>query len=124
MPTLKQPTAFLATINAEQSRDFYVDRLGLSLVGDEPFALVFDAGGTMLRIQKVEELTPARHTVLGWAVDDIEVSINELTAKGIAFARYDHIGQDELGVWNSPSGARIAWFKDPDGNVLSLTQHP
>ena len=76
----------------------------------------------MLRVQKVHELRPARHTVLGWRVPDIRSRIKELTKKGVRFERYDGLGQDESGVWTTPSGAKVAWFKDPDGNTLSITQ--
>lgn len=88
--------------------------LGLRLVADEPFAFVFDANGTTLRVQTVQELAPARHTVLGWLVPDI-----------VAFERFPGLGQDERGVCAFPA-ARVAWFRDPDGNTLSLTQpaHP
>jgi len=96
--------------------------LGLTLVADEPWALVFDAHGAMLRIQKTPELVPAKHTVLGWRVPDIEETMIGLAAKGVRFERYSFLPQDELGVWTTPDGTRVAWFKDPDGNTLSLTQ--
>jgi len=106
----------------EKANEFYQDTLGLSSVADTPFAIVFDANGTMLRIQKVEHLTPAEHTLLGWKVDDIRATIEELTAKGVRFERFDRLPQDELGIWTTPDGSRVAWFKDPDGNTLLLTQ--
>ena len=84
--------------------------------------MVFDANGTMLRVQKVQELLPARHAVLGWDVRDIRAEIEALTKKGVRFERFDGLPQDELGIWTSPAGGKIAWFKDPDGNTLSLTQ--
>jgi len=111
-----------ATTMPEKANEFYQDTLGLSSVADTPFAIVFDANGTMLRIQKVEHLTPAEHTLLGWKVDDIRATIEELTAKGVRFERFDRLPQDELGIWTTPDGSRVAWFKDPDGNTLSLTQ--
>jgi len=114
--------SFVATQNPARALKFYAETLGLKLTGDDPFAIVFDANGTMLRVQKVRELRPARHTVLGWAVTDICATIKELTKKGVRFEYYDGLGQDESGVWTTPSGAQVAWFKDPDGNVLSLTQ--
>jgi hypothetical protein len=94
----------------------------LSLLADEPFALVFDANGVMLRVAKVQALDPARHTVLGWRVSDIRATVEVLTNKGVLFERYTRLAQDETGIWTSPSGARVTWFKDADGNVLSLTQ--
>jgi len=113
--------AFVATTKPERARVFYEDALGLTLIADEPFALVFDADGVTLRVAKVQALDPAPHTVLGWSVNDIRGTINGLTKRGVIFERYDGLTHDEMGVWTSPSGARVAWFKDPDGNVLSLT---
>ena len=113
--------AFAATKNPDRARQFYEDVLGLGLVADEPFALVFDANGTMLRIQKVEQVSPPPYTTLGWHVDDISETVRGLAAKGVTFERYPGLDQDELGVWTSPAGARVAWFKDPDENTLSLT---
>jgi catechol 2,3-dioxygenase-like lactoylglutathione lyase family enzyme len=114
--------AFVATVNSERARAFYEVKLGLTLVEDNPFALVFDANGVMLRVQKVQSLDPASHTTLGWKVSDLRRTIAGLERKGIVFERYAWLSQDEMGIWSSPSGAQIAWFKDPDGNVLSLTQ--
>jgi len=114
--------AFVATANSERAKAFYTNVLGLTLVADTPFALVFDAAGTMLRISKVEKLAPAPHTVLGWKVVDIDATIEQLTEAGATFELYAHMPQDKLGVWTTPEGHKIAWFKDPDGNTLSLTQ--
>ena len=116
--------AFVATTNADRARAFYGETLGLRLVADEPYALVFDAGGTMLRVQKVEAMTPSRHTVLGWNVSDMGAALAELGGRGVTFERYGFIPQDERGVWTTDGGAQIAWFQDPDGNTLSLTQLP
>jgi len=113
---------FLATTDVAAARGFFEETLGLRLVADEHFALVFDLGGRMLRIAKAQELTPARHTVLGWKVDDIAAKVNELSQRGVRFDRFEGMPQDELGVWVSPTGAKVAWFKDPAGNSLSLTQ--
>jgi catechol 2,3-dioxygenase-like lactoylglutathione lyase family enzyme len=117
-------TAFLATAQPDRARAFYASKLGLTLVADEPFALVFDLGGTPLRIQKVAELAPLPFTVLGWSVKDIRETVGALTRAGVAMERFEGMKQDELGIWSSPGGARVAWFRDPDGNTLSLTQHP
>ncbi len=114
--------SFVATKNPAVALKFYVETLGLKLVNDDPFAIVFDANGTMLRVQKVQELTPARHTVLGWDVPDIVTKVKELTKKGVRFECYEGLSQDELGIWTSPAKAKVAWIKDPDGNILSLTQ--
>jgi hypothetical protein len=94
----------------------------LSLVSDEPFALVFDANGIMLRVTKVQELSTAKYTVLGWDVSDIRAEIELLTRRGVIFERYDGFPQDELGIASLPDETRVAWFKDPDGNILSITQ--
>ena len=114
--------SFVATQNPASALKFYQTTLGLTLISDDPFAIVFDVNGTMLRVQKVHELVPAKHTVLGWDVPDIGAKIKELTKRGVRFERFDGLPQDALGVWRTPSGAKVAWFKDPDGNTLSLTQ--
>jgi len=115
--------AFSATTDAERAKIFYRDRLGLTLVEDGPFALVFDAAGTMLRVQKVKEVREAQYTALGWQVTDIAEKVDQLEKAGVKFERYNFPGVDQKGIWTPPGGsARIAWFKDPDGNILSLTQ--
>lgn len=115
--------AFSATADAARAKAFYQDQLGLRLVSDEPYALVFDAAGTMLRVQKVKEVPKAQYTTLGWHVPDIAASVEELEKAGVHFERYGLPGQDEKGIWTPPgSSAKVAWFKDPDGNILSLTQ--
>jgi len=114
--------AFVATTNPARAKKFYAKTLGLRLVSEDPFALVFDAGGTMLRVATVPKLEPAGYTVLGWTVPDIERVIRELRRRGIRMKRYKGMKQDKLAVWTSPSGARIAWFSDADGNTLSLTE--
>lgn len=120
----KKIIAFLATSQPEAAKAFYRDTLGLRLVSDESFALVFDANGTMLRIAKVNEVTVAPYTVMGWRVSDIAETVKELRAAGITFERYgSFMQQDELGIWTAPGGTRVAWFKDPDGNTLSVSQH-
>ncbi len=116
--------AFLATVDSERAKAFYADVIGLRLVDDSPFALEFDAGGTMVRIQKVEKFAPHAFTAFGWQVGDIASVMSGLKKRGAVFERYAGLEQDAAGVWASPSGARIAWFKDPDGNVLSLTEFP
>ncbi len=115
-------TAFVATTNPERAKAFYEDTLGLPLVSDDPWALVFSAAGTTLRVQKVERHAPHPFTTLGWNVPDVARDVAALASRGVRFERYDGMQQDEAGVWTSPSGAKVAWFKDPDGNVLSLTE--
>jgi catechol 2,3-dioxygenase-like lactoylglutathione lyase family enzyme len=114
--------AFAASTDLDRSRAFYQDVLGLTLVSQDDFACVFDAGGTMLRVTAVGELARAPYTVLGWQVPDITPMTRALAAKGVTFHRYDGMSQDADGIWTAPGGARVAWFPDPDGNVLSLTQ--
>lgn len=116
--------AFAATEDAARALVFYRDVLGLELKSDEPFALVFDANGTMLRAAKVERAAPPPYTVLGWQVSDIAATVKALTGRGATFERYAGLDQDDAGIWLSPSGAKVAWFKDPDGNLLSLTEFP
>jgi len=115
--------AFSATTDAERAKAFYGDQLGLKLVEDSHFALVFDAGDTMLRVQKVKEVPEAKYTTLGWQVPDIAAKVDELTKAGVKFEHYGIPGQDQKGIWTPPgSTTKVAWFKDPDGNILSLTQ--
>lgn len=114
--------AFMPTTNLATSRVFYEKGLGLPIAGESPIACTFDANGTTLRVIAVEQITAAPYTVLGWNVADIEASIRELTSRGVVFEHIEGVEQDELGVWRSPGGARVAWFKDPDGQTLSLTQ--
>ena len=118
--------AFASTTDSSKARGFYEGVLGLRLVADEkPFALVFDANGTMLRVSAVHELKAQPFTILGWQVADIEGTVDRLTAAGVEFNRYEGMNDgDPRGIWNAPGGARVAWFKDPDGNVLSLTEFP
>ena len=115
--------AFVGVSDAGLARTFYRDILGLTLVSEDGFALVFDANGTMLRVTMVPEVRAANYTVLGWHVSDIIATAKHLNAAGVDLQRYPGLNdRDELGIWTAPSGARIAWFKDPDGNVLSITQ--
>lgn len=114
--------AFLATSRAPEARRFYAEILGLRFVEEHEFALVFDAHGTMLRIQKVPEVVLAPYTAFGLEVDDIEAAVDALEEKKVHGKRYPHFQQDQRGIWTAPGGARIFWFQDPDGNLLSLTQ--
>lgn len=115
--------AFIATKNPSAAKVFYEELLGLPLLMDDDFAIVFDANGVVLRVQKVQEHTPPAYTVLGWDVADIQVSVAQLLAKGVECERYEGLDQCKIGIWSAPGGAQIAWLKDPDGNILSLTQY-
>jgi catechol 2,3-dioxygenase-like lactoylglutathione lyase family enzyme len=116
--------AFVATTDPKRAKAFYARTLGLRLVSEDGFALAFDAGGTMLRVAIVKTLQPAGYTILGWIVPDIAKAARDLAKRGVVFQRYEGMPQDELGIWSSPSGARVAWFTDPDQNTLSLTELP
>ena len=119
-----KPIILIPTLQKDKAKAFYQDSLGLTFLVDDDFALVFETGGNMLRITNVQEFTPHQFTVLGWETDDISAEIGSLSAKGVEFERYDFpwMSQDELGIWTSPDGTKVAWFKDIDGNILSLTQ--
>ena len=114
--------AFAASVDLARARSFYEATLGLTLVEQNAYACVFDAHGTMLRVTAVAEVARPGYTVLGWRVSDIGETVTGLAALGVVFARYDGMEQDALGVWTTPNGDRVAWFADPDGNVLSLTE--
>ena len=116
--------AFVPTRDAGKARTFYEGVLGLRFVSDDGFALVFDANGIMVRVAEVPPpFTPAQFTILGWQVTEIEKVAAGLQGKGVQFERYGFLEQDKLGIWTTPTGEKVAWFKDPDGNVLSVSQH-
>jgi len=114
--------AFVATTDSARARAFYEDTLGLTVLSDEPYALVFEANGSTIRMQKVASFAPQPFTALGWTVADINAVVTTLKQKDVACERFPGMDQDAHGIWASPSGARVAWFKDPDGNLLSLTE--
>jgi catechol 2,3-dioxygenase-like lactoylglutathione lyase family enzyme len=114
--------AFAAATDLGRARAFYERTLGLTVTEQNDFACVLDAHGTMLRVTAVPKVSAAGYTVLGWRVADITATVRELAARGVEFRRYDGMDQDGDGIWTTPSGDQVAWFADPDGNVLSLTQ--
>jgi catechol 2,3-dioxygenase-like lactoylglutathione lyase family enzyme len=114
--------AFVPTLDLERSHAFYGGVLGLRRVEASPFANAYHAGGAALRVTRVEQLPPAAHTVLGWDVAELGAVLRDLTARGIAVRRYDGLDQDDAGIWTAPGGTRVAWFADPDGNTLSLSE--
>ena len=114
---------FVPTTDTDRARRFYVDVLKLEFVGDDGFALVVKTETSKIRIVKLEKFTPVPFTVLGWEVADIAAIVGELTAAGVSFSRYSFMQQDELGIWTAPTGDKVAWFLDPDGNVLSVSHH-
>lgn len=114
--------AFIPTVDPDKSKAFYMNVLGLSLLSEDYYGMDFEANGTLLRISTVEQLKPQPFTVLGWEVDDLASLIHALVRRGIKFERYNLIEQDKNGIWIAPGGVKVAWFKDPDGNLLSLTE--
>lgn len=114
--------AFVPTTDLPRARAFYAETLSLRVTDESPYACVFDANGTMLRLTPVRKLSKVRYTVLGWGVVDIAATVAALTAAGVAFVSYRGMEVDEAGVWTAPGGDRVAWFEDPDGNLLSVTQ--
>jgi catechol 2,3-dioxygenase-like lactoylglutathione lyase family enzyme len=125
MTVLSKMIGFVMTNDPEKAKAFYGTALGFQLITDDEFALVFDANGTMLRVAKGRKSPPALQTVLGWEVDDIHGAIRALTARGISFEQWNlpFMKQDADGVWTPRGGDQVAWFKDPDGNVLSISYH-
>lgn len=122
-PRLSRMVGFAITTNPEQAKSFYGEKLGFRFVKDDGFALVFDANGTLLRVSKMQQFTPPQYTVLGWQVEDIDATVADLAHRGVSFERYPGMAQDENAICTFPGGDRLAWFKDPDGNVLSVSQH-
>lgn len=114
--------AFIPSANRQRAKEFYKMVLGLRLVSEDAYALMFEAAGTFLRVVNMQRAFPASYTVAGWKVPNISAVVDELSQKGVIFERYAGFQLDEQGVWTASDGARVAWFKDPDGNILSLTQ--
>lgn len=114
---------FLLTAHSDAALSFYRDKLGLTYLRDDGSALVFDMNGVMLRIGKIAQFTPAQNTVLGWESSEITTAVDVLVNKGIIFERYPNMKQDERAICTFPNGDKVAWFKDPDENVLSVSQH-
>ncbi len=114
---------FVPVTDGDRSKAFYADVLGLEFVQDDGFAIVFRSDGNMVRLVRLPAVTPAQFTILGWEASAIEDDVRTLTAKGVSFIRYSFFEQDALGIWTAPNGDKVAWFTDPDGNVLSLSKH-
>jgi len=121
-----EPIAFVPTLDAKAARDFYEKTLGLTFEYDDDFAMVFRVGtaNMMLRVVRVQgDFTPQPFGIFGWESPDVEADVKALTARGIEFLRFGYFEQDALGIWTAPNGNKVAWFKDPDGNTLSLSSH-
>jgi catechol 2,3-dioxygenase-like lactoylglutathione lyase family enzyme len=114
---------FALTTDYEKARRFYEEKLGFEFVSLDQFALVMRAGGHDIRVSKISDFTPRQSTVLGWQVADIEAVVDWLTGRGVAFEKYPFVQDQKRGIWTTPDGSKVAWFKDPDGNVLSVSQH-
>ena len=112
---------FIPVSHLAKARSFYSDVLGLRVREENPFAVSLDSGDTTIRLTQVEDLQPQNFTIAGWVVPDLHVAIDALVGRGVTFTRYGGMNQDERGIWTTPNGDQVAWFKDPDGNTLSLT---
>ena len=121
MLTVSKLVGFLTTTDYEKARVFYEGKLGFEFVSLDQFALAMRAGKNMIRITKAETFQPAQGTVLGWEVDDVRAAVLWLSSRDVVTEKYAFVPDQELGIWNAPSGAQVAWFKDPDGNVLSIS---
>jgi len=115
--------AFVSTTNADHARAFYRDKLGLRLISEDSFALVFESGGAPLRVALAKEVKPAQYTVLGWDVKNLRATVQELKKAGVRCEIFGFFKQDDLGIWTAPNGDQVAWFKGPDGNILSVSHH-
>ena len=114
---------FVPTKDSAKARSFYEGKLGFQFVSLDQYALVMRAGENMLRIVKVPDFTPLRSTVLGWEVENIEAMVAWLQERGVTCEKYPWVQDQERGIWTTPNGDKVAWFKDPDGNVLSVSEH-
>jgi predicted enzyme related to lactoylglutathione lyase len=114
---------FVPTVKPQEAKVFYRDILGLTFLGEDPYGMEFNSGEGLLRVITVRELTPHEFTILGWNVKNIEATVDLLISRGVSFQKYDFI-DNERGIWTSPNNSKVAWFKDPDGNVLSVSQMP
>ncbi len=123
MLATKPVIGFIPTKNFRRARTFFQKKLGLRLIATDDFALVFESDGTMIRVVKAGDFAPAPYTILGWQVTDLRRTVAALKKRGVVFERFPGMEQDDLGIWAAPGGAQVAWFKDPDGNTLSLSFH-
>lgn len=126
MSALGMMIGFVVSTNFHNAKEFYGHKLGFRQLTEDEWGMTFDANGSRIRVDRAEEFTAAPGTVLGWTVDDIRATIRDLMSRGVVFEQFKlpFMPQDELGVWTAPAGDEVAWFKDPDGNVLSVSKHP
>jgi catechol 2,3-dioxygenase-like lactoylglutathione lyase family enzyme len=123
LSVLNKMIGFIVTAKPDEAKEFYVGKLGFTFLKDDGFALVLSAAGTMIRVAKLQQFTPPQYTVLGWEVPDVAAAVQELASKGVEFERYEFLHPDSDGICTFPNGDKAAWFKDPDGNTLSISQH-
>jgi catechol 2,3-dioxygenase-like lactoylglutathione lyase family enzyme len=117
-------SGFVPTTDYDKARAFYEGKLGFSFVSLDQYALVMSVGGHRIRITKMPNFTPLQGTILGWEVQDIQAVATWLRDRGVTLEKYPLVQDRDLGIWTTPSGDKVAWFKDPDGNILSIAQHP
>ena len=122
MPGIATTVAFLAAADLDRSTRFLTDVVGLTLLERTPIADVYDAHGTRLRVTLVDHAPQLPFTVLGWEVTDLDAEVDQLQARGATFERFAGMDQDDRGIWTAPGGDRVAWFRDTEGNLLSLSQ--
>jgi len=124
MLTDKKVKAFVTTSDAAAAKKFYGGVLGFTFISEDDYGLSFEMNNSLLRVSitNKEDAAPQIHTVLGWSVPDIHESVDFLKGRGVQFERYTFLQQDEKGVWQTADGTKVAWFKDPNGNVLSIDQ--
>jgi catechol 2,3-dioxygenase-like lactoylglutathione lyase family enzyme len=124
MLTSAKLVGFVPTTDYHKARDFYQEKLGFEFVSQDQYALVMKAGVHQIRIAKVPNFKPLQGTILGWEVENIEAAANWLRDRGVPLEKYPFVQDQTLGIWTTPNGDKVGWFKDPDGNVLSIAQHP
>lgn len=121
-PVAGAPVAFINVSDRERGLAFYRDTLGMTHRSGDPFGDFLEVGGLLVRLTALPDYKSTGHPTFGWNVDDIAAAVGDLRGRGIAFTIYPGMGQDDLGIWTAPDGkAKVAWFADPDGNVLSLS---
>lgn len=123
MLTTARMVGFVPTSDYEKARSFYEGKLGFQFLSLDQYALVMKVGGHMVRISKIPDFTPRQGTILGWEVENIESAASWLRDRGVTLEKYPFVQDRELGIWTTPTGEKVAWFKDPDGNILSVSQH-
>ena len=121
MLTEERLVAFVWTSDSGRARAFYEGVLGLTFAGDHDHLMHFDSGPARIALGKSDQpVTPPHGTAVGWTVSDLKTNVRDLMARGVVFEAFKGMAQDELQIWSPVPGEGVAWFKDPDGNLLSL----